>query len=195
MCVCVCVIVLVYCTLTYMYVYVCMCMCVFVQCYFPPFHLLQCTIAKAVFVHNNYFVIQAEAESFLLDVCDLFPASVKPEVSPFTLPLLAHCFNVPFFDTIVRVGPCPFSCDFLHNLMLHVLYWGFCDLKMCGVVWIHVCIIHVYMFMLCYTWVEVLFCVLHLQCTNFVKSYGPDVIEIIADAIDPKTECQVRWYQ
>ena len=45
-----------------------------------------------------------------------------------------------------------------------------------------------------YTRVEVLFCVLHLQCTNFVKSYGPDVIEIITDAIDPKTECQVRWY-
>ena len=106
----------------YVHVYVCMCMCVFVQRYFPPFHLLQCMIAKAVFVHNNSFVIQAEAESFLLDVCDLFPASVKPEVSPFTLPLLAHCFNVPFFDTIVRVGPCPFSCDFLHNLMLHVLY-------------------------------------------------------------------------
>ena len=48
--------------------------------------------------------------------------------------------------------------------------------------------------MLCYTRVEVLFCVSHLQCTNFVKSYGPDVIEIITDAIDPKTECQVRWY-
>ena len=75
--------------------YVCVCLCS-VTYYFPPFHLLQCTIAKAVFVHNNSFVIQAEAESFLLDVCDLFPASVKPEVNPPTLPLLARCSNVPF---------------------------------------------------------------------------------------------------
>ena len=31
----------------------------------------------------------------------------------------------------------------------------------------------------------------YLQCDDFVKSYGPDVVEIIANYIDPKTMCQV----
>ena len=66
-------------------------------------------IAKAMFVHNNSFVIQAEAESFLLDVCDLFPASVKPEVNPFTLPLLrSSLFQCTHFDTMLeRLRPYP----------------------------------------------------------------------------------------
>ena len=35
------------------------------------------------------------------------------------------------------------------------------------------------------------FCFLLLQCTDFVKEYGPDLIPLIANLINPDKDCQV----